>query len=244
MAIIASYNIKGGVGKTAAAVNLAYLAASEGAPTLIWDLDPQGAASFYFRVKPKVKGGGKKVLKGAVDERIKATDYPNLDLLPADFSYRNMDLLLDEAKKPERGLQRLLKPLSKEYAYIFLDCPPSISLLSENIFQAADVLLVPMIPTTLSQRTLEQLIDFLARQNTKQPRLLPFLSMIDRRKKLHKELAQTLPEQLPQLLSVMIPYASAVERMGLERAPLPVYAPRSPITKAFHSLWGELTDAL
>jgi len=56
MRILASYNIKGGVGKTATAVNLAYLAANAGMRTLVWDLDPQGAASFYFRIKPKVKG--------------------------------------------------------------------------------------------------------------------------------------------------------------------------------------------
>ena len=244
MAIIASYNIKGGVGKTAAAVNLAYLAAVEGASTLIWDLDPQGAASFYFRVKPKVKGGGKKVLEGALENRIKATDYPNLDLLPADFSYRNMDLLLDSSKKPDRGLKRLLKPLSKEYHYIFLDCPPSISLLSENVFRATDALLVPLIPTTLSLRTLDQLIKFLQQQNISQLQLLPFLSMIDRRKNLHKALQRSVPEQYPQLLPVTIPYASAIERMGVERAPLPVYASKSAITDAFQQLWRVLQNRL
>ena len=237
MTIIASYNIKGGVGKTAAAVNLAYLAAVEGASTLIWDLDPQGAASFYFRVKPKVKGGGKKVLRGDIDARIKSTDYPGLDLLPADFSYRNMDLLLDGSKKSERGLKRLLKPISKEYDYIFLDCPPSISLLSENVFHAADALLVPLIPTTLSLRTLEQLSKFIEQQNLPKLQLLPFLSMIDRRKKLHKELQQSLPEKFPDFLPIAIPYASEVERMGLERAPSPAYAPHSPITAAFQNLW-------
>ena len=239
MTIIASYNIKGGVGKTAAAVNLAYLAAAEGASTLIWDLDPQGAASFYFRVKPKVKGGSKKILQGAVDGRIKSTDYPGLDLLPADFSYRNMDLLLDESKKPDRGLKRLLKPLGKEYDMIFLDCPPSISLLSENVFHAADVLLVPLIPTTLSLRTLAQLNRFIEQQDLRKLQLLPFLSMIDRRKNLHKEIQQILPEQFPQMLPIAIPYASEVERMGLERAPLPAYAPNSPITAAFWALWQE-----
>ena len=244
MAIIASYNIKGGVGKTAAAVNLAYLAAAEGASTLIWDLDPQGAASYYFRVRPKVKGGGRKVLQGAVGDRIKGTDFPDLDLLPADFSYRNMDLLLDSGKKPERGLKRLLKPLGKEYDYIFLDCPPSISLLSENVFQTADALLVPLIPTTLSLRTLEQLNKFLAQQDINALQLLPFLSMIDRRKKLHKELEQTLPLQFPQLLPVAIPYASEIERMGVERAPLPAYAPNSGSTAAFRRLWQVLQQNL
>ena len=100
MKTLACYNIKGGVGKTAAAVNLAYLAAQCGLRTLVWDLDPQAAATFYLRVKPKVKGSGK-VLKGKrdLDDVIKGSDFPLLDLLPADFSYRNMDLRLEDAKK-------------------------------------------------------------------------------------------------------------------------------------------------
>ena len=84
MNTLATYNIKGGVGKTAAAVNLAYLAASDGRRTLLWDLDPQGAATYLFRVKPRVKGGGRGLVSGKrpVDDAVKATDFDNLDLLP------------------------------------------------------------------------------------------------------------------------------------------------------------------
>ena len=73
--------------------------AESGLRTVLWDLDPQGAASFMFRVKPKVKGGGKALISGKrpLDDAIKGTDFDNLDLIPADFTYRNMDLLLDSA---------------------------------------------------------------------------------------------------------------------------------------------------
>src|SRR5690606_30492016 len=127
--VLAAYNIKGGVGKTATAVNLAHLAAEGGARVLVWDLDPQGAASFYFRVKPKVKGGSRGLVTGKrdLDAAIKGTDHDNLDLVPADFSYRNMDLELDATKKPTRRLAQLLRPLRREYDYVVLDCPPSIS---------------------------------------------------------------------------------------------------------------------
>ncbi|MCW9078425.1 MAG: AAA family ATPase, partial [Gammaproteobacteria bacterium] len=147
MKIIGVYNIKGGVGKTATAVNIAHLAAKSGLRTLIWDLDPQAAATFYLRVKPKVKRSNKLLRgKGGLDDVVKGSDYPNLDLLPADFSYRNMDLVLGENKKPTMRLLRLLRPLSEMYDLVVLDCPPSISLVSENIFRAADALLLPTIP--------------------------------------------------------------------------------------------------
>jgi len=242
MKILASYNIKGGVGKTAAAVNLAYLAAGEGARTLVWDLDPQGAATYYFRVKPKVKGGTRKLLKkrADVDDRVRGTDYPQLDLLPSDFSYRNMDIVLDEARKPRRRLARLLEPLAEEYDYVFLDCPPSISLLSEAVFGAADALLVPMIPTTLSLRTLEQIFSFRAKNGFEGVAVLPFFSMVDRRKKLHRQVLQSLPRDRPELLAAQIPYASDVERMGVQREPLGCYAPRSRSALAYVALWREV----
>src|ERR1043165_8701927 len=135
--VLATYNIKGGVGKTSAAVNLAYLAARGGAATLLWDLDPQGGSTYLLRVKPKVRGGARKLVRGKSDvgALIRGTDYERLDLLPADFSYRHMDLALDATKKPTRRLARVLEPLREEYEYIVLDCPPSISLVSESVFE-------------------------------------------------------------------------------------------------------------
>src|ERR1700748_1704321 len=205
MRIYASYNIKGGVGKTTTAVNLAFLAAESGLRTVLWDLDPQGAASFMFRVKPRVKGGGKALIKGKrpLDDAIKGTDFDNLDLIPADFTSRNMALLLEAAGtapsgggdapggKPARKLAKLLAPLADEYDAVFLDCPPSVSLVSENVLLAADVIVVPLIPTTLSVRTLDQLSDFIDEfKGRRRPDLLAFFSMVDRRKKLHREIIE------------------------------------------------------
>ena len=248
MRIIAVYNIKGGVGKTATAVNVAWLAAQEGRRTLIWDLDPQAAASFYLRVRPKIRGGGKALVKGKqdLDAVVKETDFPHLDLLPADFSFRNMDLVLEDAKKPTKQLLRLLRPMSEAYDTIVLDCPPSISLVSENVFRAADALLVPMIPTTLSARTLDQLMEFLASHTAAAggPRVMPFFSMVDRRKRLHTDLMAELPRTHPGILASSIPYASDVERMGLHRMPLMAYAPASVAAVAYRALWGEVKAVL
>lgn len=253
MRIYATYNIKGGVGKTTTAVNLAYLAAEAGQRTVLWDLDPQGAASFMFRVKPRVKGGGRAIISGKrpLDDAIKGTDFDHLDLIPADFTYRNMDLLLDPGDtkpasspggKPARKLGKLLAPLAGEYDAVFLDCPPSVSLVSENVLAAADVIVVPLIPTTLSVRTLEQLSDFIDEFKGHRPEIMAFFSMVDRRKKLHKEIAEKLAAERPEVAATVIPALSVIETMSVERAPVTVFAPSSPAAKAYRALWAELCE--
>ncbi len=246
MKVLALYNIKGGVGKTAAAVNLAYLSASGGARTLVWDLDPQGAASFYFRIKPKLKGGSEALMarKQGVEQRIKATDYPDLDLLPADFSHRNLDLVLDDRSGRKKQMRHLLRSLAGEYDYVFLDCAPSISLVSENVFRASDVLLVPTIPTTLSLRTLKQLRKFLDGPRYAKLRLLPFFSMVDRRKRLHRDIMENLPRRSDGVLRSFVPYASDVERMGPQRSVVEAFAPRGAAAHAFRLLWTEIEQKL
>jgi cellulose biosynthesis protein BcsQ len=246
MHILGVYNIKGGVGKTATAVNLAYLAASQGYRTLIWDLDPQAAATYYFRIKPKVKGSNKRLIKGKLDldEVVKATDFENLDMLPADFSYRNMDLRLEEAKNPTKQLLKLLRPLSQAYDYVFLDCPPSISLVSENIFRAAEGLMLPLIPTTLSLRTYQQLLDFLEGHRITGLELMPFFSMVDRRKRMHLDVMKNLPDKHGELLKTQIPYASDVEKMGIHRMPVQAFAPKSVAANSYQSLWEEMQRRL
>jgi len=242
MRVIATYNIKGGVGKTSAAVNLAYLSGADGYRTLLWDLDPQAAASYVFRVKPRVKGGAKALIRGArpLDDAIKGTDFDRLDLLPADFTYRNMDLALNRAKRPTRQLSRLLGPLADEYDVVFLDCPPSISLVSENILHAVHVLLVPLIPTTLSERTFDQLTSFIEDLNGRRPEVLAFFSLVDRRKRLHRDITTRLPAERADIATAIIPAMTLVEQMSVRRAPVPAFAPRSAAAQHYRELWAEL----
>jgi cellulose biosynthesis protein BcsQ len=242
--VFATYNIKGGVGKTATAVNLAYLSAQEGARTLVWDLDPQGAATFYFRIKPKVKGGSKKLVKGrrSIDLTIRGTDFEGLDLLPADFSYRHMDIDLERTKRPTKQLARLLLPLALQYDHLFLDCPPSISLVSEGVFVATDALLVPTIPTTLSLRTLRQLHRHLKDRTPRRPQMLPFFCMVDRRKALHRQVSAAATDLATPMLETEIPYSSVVEQMGVRRAPLAVFAAGSEAARAYRALWSEIRE--
>jgi len=245
MKVIALYNIKGGVGKTAACVNLAYSCATSGKKTLLWDLDSQGAASYYFNVKPVVKGGTKKLFKTkSIADLVKETDIENLDLLPADFSYRHMDLFLDAEKNSKKRMREFIGRFADDYDVLFLDCPPSFSLVSENVFNSSDVMLVPLIPTTLSLRTCDQILDYVKDHKKLDLDVMPFFSMVDRRKKLHADTAGAGPKQIKGLLQASIPYLSIVESMGVKRAPVGVFAPRSAAAAAFDALWREVAAKL
>jgi cellulose biosynthesis protein BcsQ len=173
---------------------------------------------------------------------IKETDYPNLDLLPADFAYRKLERLLSRFDKPKRLISALLATLGRDYDIVFLDCPAGFSLLSEGIFSAADVLLIPTIPTVLSLRTLGQLIKWADRSDATTA-LVPFFSMVDRRKTLHRSACEW-PGSRDIFLTAQIPYASVVEQMTVRRMPLSLFAAREPATIAFADVWSELQSRL
>jgi cellulose biosynthesis protein BcsQ len=243
MKIIAVTNIKGGVGKTTTAVNLSYLCAAGGEATLLWDLDPQGAATYTLRGEPLERASPKKLLSGKrhLPELILSTGYPGLDLLPADFSYRKFDVHLSERKRPTEQLLKMSRSLREVYSALFLDCAPGISLLSENVLRAADAIIVPLVPTPLSVRMLAQLRDFITGQGWLDVMLLPFFSMVDRRKSLHHEIMASTRDEFPTILATEVPYWSEIERMSLRRAPIPAFAPNSPAARIYAALWAEVT---
>jgi len=245
MKTIALYSIKGGVGKTAAAVNLSWLSSRSSPPTLICDLDPQGASSYYFRIAASKKYNSDKFLKGnkKIYRNIKATDFENLDMLPSDFSYRNLDIELAEEKKPQKKLKKNLEELSDDYQFIFLDCPPNLTLLSESVFAASDLILVPLIPTTLSIRTFIQLKEFFEANKLDSSKIRPFFSMVEKQKKLHRDILNEFSNS-SGFLSQTIPYNSEVEKMGIYRSPLNAVLPNSPASKAYQNLWDEVKAKL
>jgi cellulose biosynthesis protein BcsQ len=246
MRTIAIYSNKGGVGKTAAAVNLSYLSAQTGAKTLICDIDPQGSATYYFRVKPKLKSGTKGFLKGGkkFHKSIKGTDYENLDLLPADFSHRRLDIAFNKLKRPNNRLKKIFKPLKTEYDVVILDCPASISTLAENVLKTVDYTLVPLIPTTLSVRTYLQLLSFCKDKEIDSGRIYTFFSMVDRRKKLHLSLIKKVTNKFSTALKCDIPYLSIIEQMGIYREPVVAFSPSSAASKAYHRLWHNLQNVM
>lgn len=241
MVTIAIYNIKGGVGKTAGCVNLAYLSSEEGNKTLIWDLDPQGAASFYFEQEQKLKGGFKKLLanESTMEQHIVNTGFENLDLLPADMGNKEMDIIIDDTKQAKKRFKSLVGQLQGIYDYLFIDCPPGMGPLAEAIFAAADYVVMPTIPTTLSMRTHHMLLQHFEDKSLDSSRLLAYFSMVDARKNLHNE---TLEKNYrnKQFLKNYVPYLSTVEKMGTRMAPVAWFAPSSYAAQCFRDVWKEL----
>lgn len=233
MASIAIYSVKGGVGKTTLAVNLAWCAASiSRRKTLLWDLDAANGSGFLLGVDPRRKHSADSVFSGDGDpaKLIQPTAYPGLDLLPADESIRDIDRTLDRIGKKKR-LAKLTAALGKEYDRIIFDCPPVLNTLSAQIIRAADLVIVPLPPSPLSARAFEVVVDEVRGHGKGHPPILPVLSMVDLRRTLHREAREANPAW------PTIPLASAAERCAVERRPVGAFAPRSPAARAIAQLW-------
>lgn len=247
MKILACYSNKGGVGKSATAANLAHAFAASGRRVLLCDLDPQGASSFYFRVKPS-----KKLTDGAFFEdvdkltgAIRGSDFDNLDILPANASFRDFDVFLSRMRHSRSRLKDALKAVRGDYDLVVLDCPPNISTLSENVFKAADAVLVPIVPNPLSQRTFGQLLAFFEDEGLPRRKILGFFSMVQQVKSLHIETMEVMRADHPdRLMRIRIPFAAEIERMGLHRAPVAISEPRSGSAQAYAALARELAARL
>ncbi|MFP4301221.1 MAG: ParA family protein [Alkalispirochaetaceae bacterium] len=243
MKTVLLYSLKGGVGKSAAAVNIAYAAAQEGRRTLLCDLDAQGSASFYFRVKPKGTSA-KKLMKEKLAGAIKGSDYENLDILPSSFSYRKLPVVLADAKKPHKKLADSFDPFSEEYDLLVLDSHAGIDVEAEGLLRTADRILMPIIPTPLSVNTYRTVIEFLQRHELNRDKVSAFFSMVDGRRKLHREVMENLREREKRFLSTAIPYSAEVEKMGSYREPLLARRAKTKAALAYAALWKELSSLL
>lgn len=241
MTIYAFYNQKGGVGKTAATVNLAFLSAEEGWRTLLWDLDPQGAAGFYFQVELAVKNGAKKLLSSEIElsATIQPSGYENLDIIPSDLSARNAEVILNEIKQGKKQIKSALNSIKADYDIIIIDCPPGLSVLHDTIFHAADFVLVPNIPTTLSMRSFDTVLNYFRQNKLDESKIKSFFSMVDHRKNLHNEVLKDFQKN-KIFLKNYIPYLSDIEKMGQQLAPVATFAGGTYAAHCYRDLWTEI----
>ncbi len=240
MRSLAVFSVKGGVGKSALAVNLAHAAATLSARrTLLWDLDTQGAATYTLRLSARPDVSARKgIAGGELAPLIQASDFARLDVLAADKSLRHLEKQLVEDDKAKR-LKKLIKSLEKDYDRVVLDCPPGLTELADQVFRAVDLLVVPMLPSPLSERAYDQLLEHLARHHRgNAPAVLPVFTMVDRRKSLHRDTVAAAPER------ATIPYAAAIEAMATSRMPVLARTPTSPAARALAALWTDVERKL
>lgn len=236
---LAIYQLKGGVGKTTTAVNLAALAARDGWPTLLWDLDPQGAASHILGAQAadlKIK----KLLNGEqpAGRLVEATRWRHLDVLPSTRKLRNADTHLGSDKADARWLKQLLDRFSESYQLVIIDSPPALGGLATSIMRAVDMLLLPVEAGALARRAVVQVEEHLRELAIRKPVMRTFLNRVDRRRRLHREMAAAPGDYLPSASPVSIPASAAIESMGSECAPLCELARGShPAARAFAALW-------
>lgn len=239
-ATIAVYSVKGGVGKTTIAANLAWCSAAlSGRSTLLWDLDAAGGSGFLYGLEQHSAPRASQVFsrESAPDKLIRPTAFDGLDVLPADESIRSVDATLTALGKRKR-LARLAENLGQRYERIILDCPPVMNELSAQVVRAADLVIVPLPPSPLSARALELVVREVADHSRRHPPILPVLSMLDMRRALHKAAREENPAW------PVIPYASAVEQCAVLQCPVGATAPQSPAAQRFIGLWRAIEHKL
>jgi len=245
---LAVVNQKGGVGKTTTAVNLATSLALAGRRVLLLDCDPQGNATSGLGRKEGVEHSIYDALTGGVplaDIILKDVGVPGLDLAPATLDLAGAEMEMFQELSRETILKKILKPVEKNYQYVFIDGPPSLGLLTLNILTAADAVLIPIQCEYYALEGISQLMDIVERvRHHLNPRLaigMVVLTMHDERINLSRQVVAEVREYFgDQVARTIVPRNVRLSEAPSFGQPIALYDPKSKGAVAYADLAQEV----
>ena len=250
--MLACANQKGGVGKTTTVVNVAAYLAGDGRRVLVVDLDPQGNATSGLGAERAAAGASVyDSLLGGVDlgSLIVPTETPGLSLVPSSIALAGAEVELAGVPQRERRLSRVIESVRSDFDDIFIDCPPSLGLLTVNALTAADAVLIPM---QCEYYALEGLSQLIATIHLVRDHLNPalavrgvVLTMFDTRTNLSAEVAAEVRTHLGAVVfDTVVPRSVRLAEAPSHGRPIARYAPDSRGATAYRALATELEARL
>ncbi len=244
--VISIINQKGGVGKTTTAVNLSALMADMGQRVLIIDLDPQGNTTSGLGMAVEEKSVYE-ALMGRIQMKnlVEKTDFKNLSIAGSDIRLSGAEIELVGADKREYRLKTALQPIQKDYDFVFIDCPPSLSLLTINALAASDGVIIPIQCEYYALEGVASLMSTIQRvKKTVNPRLEiegVLLTMLDGRTNLGLQVVDEVKKHFKkQVYGAVIPRTVRLGEAPSHGEPIHIYDKRSTGTAAYVALAKEV----
>jgi chromosome partitioning protein len=248
---IAVYNIKGGVGKTTTSVNLACFLAKSGLSVLLWDLDPQGGSSFFFNRQNNNNHTHARLFDKYITiyDVIHFTESYQIDVISNDAFF--CDQFMNNASKITAvnfGNNELigitLAEVEEDYDVCIMDCSPGRFLLHDNIFHAADLVLIPNVPAPLSIYCNDMLMDSLQHKLSIRNKILSFYNMVQTHKNLHRQYLDNRKENADRVLNNYIPFYTEIELITLTKESIFHQLKESKANSYYEELWVEICERM